>query len=766
MESNSDETNGIKFTWNNFPCNRADSAKIVVPVGFHYTPGKKSENVPLLEYDALHCPSCKSVLNLHSQVNFRAKTWECAFCKNKPAFPSSYAQFISEENLPAELTPDSETVEYRLTKKESNWPHFIFIIDTAVEEDELIELKDSIQSALSTLPQDCSIGIITFGNICNVHEIGFSEFLVSYSFKGEKHYKTLEIQEQLGLVYTVSRGNVGGVNNVNNTTSQGPTTTHPTGNNRFVLPLKDCEFSVNTFLDELQPDPWGKKQGERNARCSGLALHIAVSMLEAISHGEPSRILLFLGGACSIGHGQIVGKPLVETIRNYVDFEKGNTNTKYYKPAVDFYEQIAVKAFKAGQIIDIFSCSFNQVGLYEMKCCVEKTGGYMVLTDSFSTILFKDTFKKMFELDESGNLKMNFRGKIELHTSNPVKVSGAIGHLVSLEQNGPNVSDIKLGETGTRTWAIGGLDTNSTYSFLLDVNNTTQAPNPKFAHIQILTTYIAGDRSHRLRVTTVVKKMMSELVNSANYTEIGQSFDQEAASVLLARMSVLKGYTEEYKEILKWVDKSLIRLISRFSSFNKDDTRSFRLSPNFYYFPQFMFYLRRSHFIQNFNASPDEVSFYKSILMHENVTNSTIMIQPILFSYTAEKPDSTPVFLDIDSMKNDTVLLLDAFFFVVVWHGEEVCKWRDSGVQNDPEYENIRDMLDNPQEYAQSIIQDRLPVPRFVSCDYGSGQERLVKCTVNPSTGSKNKVVEDGFVSDDVSLKVFMEFLVKLAVSS
>jgi len=179
-----------------------------------------------------------------------------------------------------------------------------------------------------------------------------------------------------------------------------------------------------------------------------------------------------------------------------------------------------------------------------------------------------------------------------------------------------------------------------------------------------------------------------------------------------------------------------------------------------------MFYLRRSHFIQSFNASPDEVTYYKVLLMHENVANSTIMIQPILFSYTAEKPDATPVFLDVDSMKNDTVLLLDAFFFVCVWHGEEVCRWRDSGIQNDPDYENVRMMLENPQEYAQTIIQERLPVPRFVSCDSGSGQERLIKCTVNPSTGSKNKVIEDGFMSDDVSLKVFMEFLVKLAVSN
>ena len=352
MESNSDDTNnGIRFTWNAFPSNRNDAGKIVLPVGFHYSPNKKIENLQVLEYDPLQCQSCKAVLNPNFQVNFKTKTWECSFCKNRMNFPSHYAQFISETNLPAELYPESTTVEYRLTKKESNWPIFLFLIDTAVDEDELNELRESIQQVLTTLPPDCSIGLITFGNMCNVHELGSSEFPLSYAFKGDKHYRTVEIQEQLGLVFNSGNKTV----NVNSSET------------KFIMPLKDCEFTVNTFLDDLQPDPWGKKQGERHPNCSGLALHIAVAMLECLAHREPSRIMVFLGGACSIGQGQIVGRPLVETIRNYVDFEKGNNNTKYYKTAIDFYQQLAIRACKAGQIIDLFSCSLNQVGLYEMK---------------------------------------------------------------------------------------------------------------------------------------------------------------------------------------------------------------------------------------------------------------------------------------------------------------------------------------------------------------------------------------------------------------
>ena len=85
--------------------------------------------------------------------------------------------------------------------------------------------------------------------------------------------------------------------------------------------------------------------------------------------------------------------------------------------------------------------------------------------------------------------------------------------------------------------------------------------------------------------------------------------------------------------------------------------------------------------------------------------------------------------------------------------------------QNDPEYENIKLMLDNPIDYAQSIISDRMPVPRFISADYASGQERLIKSTLDPNLGGAQGLKEGYFVSDDVSLKTFMEFLIKKAVT-
>ena len=759
MEENIDERNGLKFVWNILPNSRTDMTKIIIPLGFHYTPLIKNENIPLLEYDPLRCRNCNSVISPLFPFSVRGKKWECPFCNIQMVFPKNYSDFMTDENLPAELLPENSTVEYKLNKKENNFPVFLFLIDTSIEEDELNELKESIQLTINSLPENCKVGIITFGKIVNVIEIGNGDMAISYALNGEKKYDIEEIKELLGLTVR----NTTDLNSKNFTNS---ILVNESKRPKFIMPVGEVSFSINSFLDDLQRDNWHKIPEHREANSVGLAIKTAIAILECIARNDPSRILVFLGGPGTIGEGQIVGRELKETIRNFVDFEKGNSNTKYYKNAKNFYDNLGIKLSLNGIILDLFSCCLNQVGLYEMKNLVNKSGGYMIFTDSFSTMIFKDSLKKIFELDENDNLKMNFKGKLDFNCTRNFKISGAIGHLHSIETKDTNiVSEIVIGEGKTKSWLLGGIDDSSTYTFILDINDENK--HYKNLTVQILTTYIAGDLTSRLRVTTFTKKVIDLNVQSPNLDLIGNGFDQEAAAVLITRMGIVKNNDgEDSREVLKWIDKILIRLMSKFAKFIKGNPNSFKLSDNFNYFPQFMFYLRRSSFIQYFNESPDENTYYKTLIMYETVSNCTIMIQPLLFEYTPENPQANPVFLDLNSMKNDVVLLLDTFFYVVVWHGIDVVKWREENYQDNPEYENIKMMLDEPQEYAQNIVMERLPTPRFVSCDSGSGQERLIKCIVNPNTDSNNNVRENGFFSDDVNLKIFMDYLKKLAVSS
>ncbi|KAH0925616.1 hypothetical protein HID58_017872, partial [Brassica napus] len=47
----------------------------------------------------------------------------------------------------------------------------------------------------------------------------------------------------------------------------------------------------------------------------------------------------------------------------------------------------------------------------------------------------------------------------------------------------------------------------------------------------------------------------------------------------------------------RWLDRSLIRLCSKFRDYRNTDPTSFSLNPNFSLFPQFIFSLRRSQFV-------------------------------------------------------------------------------------------------------------------------------------------------------------------------
>ena len=685
-----EESENFRMSWNVLPGNAIDQERYIIPCGIHYTPLKKIDTLQVVEYEPVRCKNCKSILAYSFQVDFRSKSWMCPFCSTKNMFPKVYAQNITEQNLPVELLPTSTTIEYKLNKKESKYPVFFFIIDISIEENELNELKETIQNVLSTIPPECEIGIITAGKMCNLLEIGFTDFPKMFVFKGDKLYSQQDITTQLGLV------------NKNDPRVQS------SGGKKFIMPLKDCEFSLNSFLDDLFPDSFNEGNEERRASCLGLSLNVAVTLLETLHNNEPCRIFLFAGSACNTGQGKIVDISLKEKIRNYLDFEKGNSNTSHFKDAVNFYNSIADRAFKSNQIIDIFSCCLNQTGLLEMKYITEKTGGIMVSTDSFSTEVFKESFKRLFEINDDGNLNLCFKGMSEIFVTKPLKVKGALGHLVSLNKNNLDMAskDYPIGEGKTVVWNLGGIDNTSTYTYILEQSNTDQnvANSLRYCTFQILTSYIASDRSTRLRVTTVRRKYSPDLQN--NKYEVGQGFDQEAALVLLTKIAIWKSDTIDRIDVLRWVDRCLINLMQRFAEYQKDIPSSFQLTKEFSLFPQFIFYLRRSLILQNFNASPDEVAQFKTVLLKENVINSMTMIQPILLAYTPDDNDFIPVGLEAENMKADRVLLLDAYFFICIWYGEDVCSWREAGYQNEPEYENIKNMLDSPMDYAQNIIME------------------------------------------------------------
>ncbi|MCJ1257234.1 GTPase-activating protein S23 [Lignoscripta atroalba] len=735
-----------------------EASRLVVPIGALYTPLKEKPDTPLLQYEPVTCKApCRAVLNPFATVDIRARLWICPFCLTRNGLPPHYKD-ITQDAIPPELHPQSTTIEYRLARPAPSPPIFVYVVDTCQEEDSLKALKDSLIMSLSLLPPNALVGLITFGTMAQVHELGYTECAKSYVFRGSKDYNAKQVQEMLGLLTTGLRPNV--PQQPGRPPAMGPAA-------RFLLPVQQCEFQLTNALEQLQKDPWPVANDRRSLRCTGVALSVAVGLLETSFQNAGGRVMLFAGGPATEGPGLVVGPELRESIRSHHDIDRDNI--KYYKKALKFYENLAKRAAHNGHIIDIFAGCLDQVGLLEMKGLSNSTGGHMILTDSFTSSQFKQSFVRVFDKDVNDNLLMGFNASLEVLTTKELKVTGLIGHAVSLNKKSNSVGETECGIGNTCSWKMCGIDPTASYGLYFEIANqggpTQHQQGPQKGMMQFLTYYQHSSGQFHLRVTTVARNLSGPAGDPA----IAQSFDQEAAAVLMSRIAVFKAEVDDGPDVLRWVDRMLIRLCSRFAEYRKDDPSSFRLEKNFTLYPQFMFHLRRSQFLQVFNNSPDETAFYRHVLNHEYVGDSLVMIQPTLDSYTFDQEGSQPVLLDSLSIQKTHILLLDTFFQILIFHGETMAEWRKAGYQDQEGYENFRALLEQPKEDARELVQDRFPLPRFIICDAGGSQARFLLSKLNPSTthatsayGSTAQSAQTIF-TDDVSLQSFMDHLMKLA---
>lgn len=533
-----EDRDGIRFTWNIWPSSRIEATRLVVPLGCLYQPIKERPDLPPIQYDPVLCTrnNCRAILNPLCQVDYRAKLWVCNFCFQRNPFPPQYAA-ISEQHQPAELMPMFSTIEYTIMRAQCLPPIYLYVVDTCMDEEELGALKDSLQMSLSLLPPNALIGLITFGKMVQVHELGTEGCSKSYVFRGTKDLTAKQLQEMLGI------GKVP-VNPQQMAQQPGqplrPGQPHQQAPappaSRFLQPVSNCDMSLTDLIGELQRDPWPVPQGKRPLRSTGAALSIAIGLLECTYPNTGARVMLFLGGPCSQGPGQVLNDDLKQPIRSHHDIQKDNA--KYMKKGIKHYDHLAMRAATNGHCVDIYSCALDQTGLMEMKQCCNSTGGHMVMGDSFNSSLFKQTFQRVFSKDQKNDLKMAFNGTLEVKCSRELKVQGGIGSCVSLNVKSPLVSDTEIGMGNTVQWKMCTLTPSSTIALFFEVVNQHSAPIPQGGRgcIQFITQYQHANGQRRIRVTTVARNWADA---SANIHHISAGFDQEAAAVIIDRKSVV-----------------------------------------------------------------------------------------------------------------------------------------------------------------------------------------------------------------------------------
>ncbi|XP_065568749.1 protein transport protein Sec23A-like [Artemia franciscana] len=657
--------------------------------------------------------------------------------------------------MPGELYQEFSTVEYSISSGIKNVPTaFLYVVDTCIEPCDLYALKRTLLDSLHSLPPNTLCGLITFGKYVYIHEINPLVEKV-YAFKGTKEYNSQELRRLLKLdrqtaspASTLAYG------------KQEPSV--PT--NKFLKPLSECFKIMEEIFKGIQLDTFKVQQGRRHIRSVGAALSIAVNLLETTHTNIGGRIMSFIGGACTNGLGMIVDDDLKNTIRSHHDIEQ--SQAKYFKKATKFYEALAMKASKNGHAVDIYIAAQDQIGLHEMKSLPSLTSGNLVLSDSFESSLLSESLKKLFARDETGNCQMALNAVMEVRVSKELQILGCIGPCVSMGVKHDSVADTEIGVGGTRQWKFCSLLPTTTPAIFFDIVPEAPASAEGQGYIQFQTNYrtINGDR--RIRVTTIARHFFT----SSSDPMIRDWFDQDAAAVLLGRLSVFRLEREDESNVMRLLDRNLIKICQKFSSFPINTPESFVLPQSLELFPQTVYHLRRSPFLQVFNYSPDETTFYRSIFLREDTESGITMIQPYLFEYSPlTGKESTPVSLDATSLKKDIILLMDTFFQVLVYHGADVVYWKNNGFDKLPEYAHLKVFFKAPLEDAVEIVSNRFPLPRYVVPDEGASHARFLLNKVNPSithTHLNYQGEEGAILTDDVSREVFLHHLRTLVVSS
>ena len=135
---------------------------------------------------------------------------------------------------------------------------------------------------------------------------------------------------------------------------------------------------------------------------------------------------------------------------------------------------------------------------------------------------------------------------------------------MSANKKDPCISEVEIGIGGTNAWKFCSLTPNTSTALFLEVVNQHGAPIPQGGRgcLQFITQYQHSSGQRRVRVTTVARNWADP---ATALPHISASFDQECAAVLMARMAVWRAETQDDgPDVLRWVDRMLIRLVSLF----------------------------------------------------------------------------------------------------------------------------------------------------------------------------------------------------------
>lgn len=731
-----EQTEGVRFIWNNLPTSRLTTMKNIIPISMLYSPFFQREDpITKVENAPLYCSSCGWVANPFCPIDYTTMKFDCVNCKMRCSLPSYYKSIVSEGYPLQEFQAQNTVCDYTVhLANEDKKPFLFFVVDTSMPENELKRVQDALVRNIEKLG-NVYVGILSIGKHVFLHNLQ-SAFLSETIIGGNVEYTKDQLLNLLKLK-----------------------TANPSQHliNKYIQPLDNCKDRLLKIIKRLRPNTFEVKKDKRSLRCVGQGLLTALCCIESFG-GFGGRIVSLLGGATTIGSGKIISDELAVTFRNHTDLLENSDLISVFQKAKNFYDSLIKPAVNYSVTIDLFAFCLNQFGIGEMRNLIEKTGGLVVNQEEFICEVFDKSFDKYINVVIDPNSP--YSSKMKVLCSKDLFLSGFLGpaHLSGKDPSVPKDADGLIGQSGGNEFQTLSPLSTSTYLMFFSHRQAEMNIKSKPCYFQIKTTFINTKGETIIRVST----FMREFINDEKMILSG--FDQEAGMACLARLAGFKGEIIETQDLIYWLNSVLIKFIRRYANFQQNDPKSFSIPDEISLLPQFMYYFRKSYFVQKFGTSVDEHALFKMTLNRENLSNMLVMIQPALFAYDLETQQPNPVFCDINSLKPDIIILVDTYFNVLIWHGKLIHEWVEQEYHLMDDYQHLKTLLELPKEDADLIVEDRLPVPMVISCHSGSPQERILKSKLNPSSDNNVGGDDEDYITDDVSMKKFMDYLIKLVV--
>lgn len=715
---------------------------LCVPLTVHFTPAKRLESVFLSTEPPNKCV-CGSYLNPSSVVNYATKTWFCNFCVRSNKLTNSSVQQLQPNTLLPEQQPQSIVYEYRVpdvktpgqtasyTAAKNN---YVLLLDTCLNAENMQGLKRGVIEAMKEVDfERTQVILMTYSRNLSVYRNNctrvFSQaVVVSALFSYDNFAAALGFKKDLQKEFATNAGVL----------------------SKHVF--TDLETLTNA-VESIESDSFEVPADERQQRATGKAIDLAIEFIR-LSMIDSPRLLLFIGGPCTLGNGKIADLKISSFIRKHLDVETKAEVKTQVEQVKRYYSDLATKAVQLRIVVDVWGFSLTEFGLYEMSDLFSKTNGMMVVNEEFKQEHFGASLKSYFRRDDNGCPIAMSGATVELLVSKELRISGCIGNCETLNNKPATQSENPIGLSNTNKWYVGGLDPESTFLYVFEIAEKSRAKgHSKYAkaYFQFIVTYKHPVNGKVVRVVSFDRPFVT--VDKA--PEMLSQIDQFSVVSSYAKLAALRVFEYDQVTMIRYLDKVLISMLKTFR-------RNQEVPEEINYIPQYFYYLRKSNFVKRFASSLDEMTFYKHSLLRETIDNTLIIVQPQVVEYSLSAEEPCNVLPDLSCLKKDVVLLADTFFNVIIWQGATIKAWIDAGYHNQPEYAHLADLLKLPEDDFGTIAKERVVAPAKVYAHYGSPTERFLKSRLNPeaapgaSADGQQAVDEGNFVTEDASLSVFM----------